>query len=711
MSLQARTHEEVPRSSLWIGILLILGTGWNCGSHPLGESPPNTRREPIKEKFHDVEIIDPYQWLEDQQSPETRTWIDEQNRHTGKILDSLPGRPSLERRLTELMKIDTVETPLERNGRYFFARRAASQEQFIIYVREGSQGTDRVLVDPHPLSPDQTTSVQLLDVSKNGRLLAYGIRTGGEDEFRVRLLDVDTRDHLADQLPKARYFGVSLKPDESGFYYTRHGKEGSRVFYHALGTQPSRDIRVFGEGFGPGKGILSALSEDGRYLLIHVWHGSSGDQTEIYIKDLLRQGPVLPIVNDIPARFYGEIAGDSLFIHTNWKAPRNRILVADLTKPDREHWREIIPEQDSVLELISLAGGKLFANYLENVRSKISIFDANGRYLRDIELPGLGTATGISGRWESPEAFFTFTSFHIPTTIYRYEINRARRRVWSQLQVPLNPDRFELKQVWYHSKDKTRVPMFLLHTKGIQLDGSNPTLLTGYGGFNLSRTPAFRASAVLWAERGGVFALPNLRGGGEFGEEWHRAGMRAKKQNVFDDFLAAAEWLIEKGYTQPVKLAISGRSNGGLLVGAALTQRPDLFQAVSCGYPLLDMLRYHKFLVARFWVPEYGSAEDPEQFKYLHAYSPYHQVKPGTKYPAVLLITGDADTRVAPLHARKMAALLQSATGSDRPVLLRYDTKLGHSSGQPLSKQIQDLTDELGFLLGQLKVNPEAGRE
>ena len=356
-----------------------------------------------------MEIIDPYQWLEDQQSPETREWIDAQNKHTGEILDSLSGRHSLEQRLTELMKIDTVEIPIERNGRYFFARREASQEQFVIYVRNGSQGTDQVLVDPHPMSPYRTASVQLLDVSKDGRLLAYGVRKGGEDENSVRFLHVDIRELLSDQLPKGRYSGgVSLQPNKKGLYYARHGEEGSRVRYHAFGTDTEKDTEIFGKGYGPEKWISVDLSEDGRYLLIHIWHGAAGDQTEIYIKDLVRQGPVLPIVNDIPARFHGKIAGDSLFIHTNWKAPRNRILVADLTKPDREHWREIIPEQDSVLELISFAGGKLFANYLENVRSKISIFEANGRYLRDIELPGLGTATGISGRWKSPEAFFFY---------------------------------------------------------------------------------------------------------------------------------------------------------------------------------------------------------------------------------------------------------------------------------------------------------------
>jgi len=334
----------------------------------------------------------------------------------------------------------------------------------------------------------------------------------------------------------------------------------------------------------------------------------------------------------------------------------------------------------------------------------VGVFGPEGKHLRDIAFPTLGSVGGVNGRWDSQEAFFSFTSFHIPTTIYRYDVAKGNQEVWARLEVPINSERFEVKQVWYESKDKTKVPMFIVHAKGLKLDGSHPTLLTGYGGFNLSRTPGFSSLAALWVERGGVYAVANLRGGGEFGEEWHKAGMLEKKQNVFDDFLAAAEWLIKNGYTHPSKLAISGGSNGGLLVGAALTQRPDLFQAVVCAYPLLDMIRYHKFLVARFWVPEYGSSENPDQFKYIYAYSPYHHVKPGTKYPAVLFITGDSDTRVDPLHARKMAALLQSATGSDKPMLLHYDTKAGHSGGLPVSKQIDDLTDELSFLFWQLGV-------
>jgi prolyl oligopeptidase len=418
-------------------------------------------------------------------------------------------------------------------------------------------------------------------------------------------------------------------------------------------------------------------------------------------------------VKDFPAAFFGQIGGDHMYLRTNWKAPKWRILEVDLKNPamiqDKDKWREVVPASDAVLDGLSLVGGKLAVTTTENVVPHTKIFDTNGKLVRELPSPTLGTISGLFGRWSSNEAFYSFTSFHIPLTMYRYDVATAKQTVWFASKVPINSAKYEVKQVWYPSKDGTRIPMFLAHAKGIQLDGSNPVLLTGYGGFNVSETPAFNSFAAAWLANGGVYALPNLRGGGEFGEEWHHAGMKEKKQNVFDDFIAAAEWLIKNKYTSPAKLAIRGSSNGGLLVGAALTQRPDLFAAVICGYPLLDMLRYQNFLVARYWVPEYGSAEDPGQFKYIYAYSPYQHVKAGTKYPSVLFISGDSDTRVAPLHARKMTALMQAATaGSDHPILLHYDTAAGHSGGTPVSKQIENSTDELSYLFWQLGITGQA---
>jgi prolyl oligopeptidase len=378
------------------------------------------------------------------------------------------------------------------------------------------------------------------------------------------------------------------------------------------------------------------------------------------------------------------------------------VFLADLTSPAREHWREVVPEGQGVIESISPVAGKLFVNYGREAHAELKVYDADGRNGREIPLPTLGSTSGVSGRWEGRDGFFDFRSFAEPGIVYRYDPATAESTIWARVETPLKSDSFEVHQVWFHSKDQTRVPMFVVHRKGIKLDGSNPTLMTGYGGFDISLTPSFSAEAAVWVEDGGVFAVPNLRGGSEFGEKWHKAGMLQNKQNVFDDFIAAAQWLVDNHYTSPAKLAISGQSNGGLLVGAALTQRPDLFRAVVCRYPLLDMLRYQGFLIARYWVPEYGESSDPAQFKYLYAYSPYHNVREGVIYPAVLFVTGEGDTRVAPLHARKMAALLQWATGSGRPVLLSYDTKSGHSGGRPLGKEIDELTDEISFLRWQL---------
>jgi prolyl oligopeptidase len=688
-------------------VLLVVGLATQAGlmaSAQEHKATPKTRVDSVTETLHGVAISDPYRWLEDQKSPETRAWINAQNEYTQSVLTAVPARDKIKQRLEQLLKIDTISAPTYRGGRYFYSKRRADQNQPVTYVREGLAGKEEVLLDPNTMSPDQTTSAFILDITPDGRLLAYGIQQGGEDEITVAWMDVSTRKDLPDRLPKGR-IGVTVKPDKSGFYYSRFTNNvGPRLFYHQMGTDTAKDAEIFGKEFGPTQYIGADVSQDGRYLSISVGHGSSGDKSDVYVQDLEKKGPITPIVNDLPASFFGEIIGDKLYLLTNWEAPNRRVIEVDLKNPARDRWRTVVPEATAVATGFSLVGGRLFVSYLEEVSSRIKVMDLSGKHIRDITLPTIGSASGVRGEWDRDEAFYTFTSFAQASTIYRYEVSTGKQEVWARINVPVQSDEIEVKQVWYESKDKTKVPMFLIYKKGTRLDGNRPTLLYGYGGFNVSLTPSFSAKAAYWAESGGVYAIPNLRGGGEFGEKWHKAGMLDKKQNVFDDFIAAAEWLIANKYTNPSKLAISGGSNGGLLVTAAMTQRPDLFQAVVCGYPLIDMVRYHKFLVARFWVPEYGSSESPDQFKYIHAYSPYHRVKQGTKYPAVLFITGDADTRVDPLHARKMTALVQAATGSDRPVLLHYDTKAGHAGGVPVSKQIEDLTDELSFLFWQLGV-------
>jgi len=669
------------------------------------QKPPATRTDNIKETIHGVTIADPYRWLEDQNSPETRKWIDQQNAYTRSVLDKIPGRGQLKDQLSRLMKIDVTGVPAERGGRLFFLRRLAAQDQAVLYMRPAAGGRDEMLVDPNPMSADHTTSVTLLDVSYDGKLLAYGIRQGGEDETTVTFLNVDTRKELSDRLPRGRY-GISIKPDRTGFYYSKYEKDGTtRIYYHAFGKPAASDPQIFGKGYGPENDISAYVTDNGRYLIIQVTKGSAEDETELWMQNLASSGPIVPIVKGIKAAFIGHAAGDTLFIRSNWEAPNWRILAVDLRNPSWSRRREIIPAGPNVLAEFAPVGGQLFAVYLENVSSKLVTFTPEGRKVRDVPMPAdIGSVGEISGDWSSQEVFFSFNSFDVPATIFRYDPATGRKDIFWRANVPVDPANFEMKQVWYASKDGTKIPMFLLYKKGLKLDGTAPVYLTGYGGFNISLTPAFSAVAVLWAENGGIFAQPNLRGGGEFGEKWHQAGMLAKKQNVFDDFIGAAEWLIRNKYTNPSRLAIAGGSNGGLLVGAALTQRPDLFRAVICSFPLLDMIRYQRFLVARFWVPEYGSSEDANQFKTLYAYSPYQHVKPGVKYPAVMLVSGDFDTRVAPLHARKMAALLQADTGSGRPVLLHYDTKSGHSRGLPIGKQIDDTVDSLSFLYWQLGV-------
>jgi prolyl oligopeptidase len=671
---------------------------------PDGKCPPPAHKDDTVDTIHGVAVADPYRWLENQDSPETRAWIDAEDRCTAAVLDSAPGRSQIEKRLSELMKVDSFGLPVERNGYFFFSKRRADQDLSVLYQRHGLQGADEVLVDPHPLSADHSTSVVLLDVSYDASIVAYGVRAGGQDEVVVHFLDTKTHKEFPEQLPRALYEAVALQADNRGLYYSKMQPEGPRAYHHVTGTPATEDKEIFGKGYGPDRGIGISLSEDGRYLLIALVYGAGSTQADLYFQDLQTGGPLKTVVNDVPSLFYGEIEGGALFISTNWKAPHWHLFRVDLKNPAREAWKEIIPESDAAIENVSLVGGKILVQYVRNATSELKIFESDGKPVGAVALPALGAVVGTSGDWEQNNVFVNFQSFNIPESVYHYDLKSAKMESWASPKIPFDTSAYTVEQVWYESKDKTHVPMFLFYKKGLVRDGARPVLLTGYGGFNLNLTPGFSPLAAAWVDAGGIFAQPNLRGGGEFGEAWHQAGMMEKKQTVFDDFESAADWLIATGYTNTKKLAIFGGSNGGLLVGAALTQRPELYQAVVCVYPLLDMLRYHKFEEGPTWISEYGSADDPAQFKYLYAYSPYHNVKSGVKYPAVLFVTGDGDTRVAPLHARKMAALLQAATASDRPILLLYDTKSGHSGGRPLSKEIEERTNILSFLFLELGV-------
>ncbi|MFZ1946097.1 MAG: prolyl oligopeptidase family serine peptidase, partial [bacterium] len=692
------------------------------GSFP---PPPSTRQVAVTDTLHGVPLTDPYRWLEDQTSAETRAWVDAQNAYTQSVIGTLPGREEIERDLGALMRNDATRTPIERGGRYFYEKRLADQDLYMIYVRDGAASpaggttaeaptTDRVLVDPHPLSEDHSTNVDLLTASEDGTLLAYGIRKGGEDETTIRFRDVASGNDLPDELPRADYYEVVIAPDMKTVYYSLHDSIGPHVLTHTIGTDPAGDQEIFGKAYGPEMTVSVSLSQNGRWVVFAVYYGSAS-RCDIYYWDTTRRGFIMPLVKDIDADFAVVHAGDHLYLKTDWEAPRGRVIDVDLTSPRRENWRDVVPETEDVIEGAVAIGGKIFVTYIHNVVPTIRIYEPDGSAGGTVELPAMGYVGEIKGRWDGNEAFFYFSSFHVAPRIYRYDIAARALSVWAEPTVAIKSDLFEVSQVWFESRDGARVPMFLASRRGLALDGANPVLLVGYGGFRVTQLPFFQSQVAHWIMQGGVYALPGLRGGSEFGEEWHRAGMLDKKQNTFDDFIAAAEWLIREGYTNPSKIAISGGSNGGLLVGAAMTQRPDLFKAVVCWHPLLDMIRYHRFLVASFWVPEYGSSDDPEQFKYISAYSPYQRVTDGVEYPALFMVSGDADTRVDPLHARKMVARLQAAaaptasaasSASSRPVLLQYDTKAGHMGGKPLSEQIEDKADEVQFLMWQLGMEP-----
>ena len=610
---------------------------------------PKVRRDVVEEAVSGHKIRDAYRWLEDGDSAETQAFVREQLGYARSVLDGIAGREQIRQRLTELLSIGTLGTPQVAGKFYFYSRREGRQNQPILYLREGVQGSDRVLLDPNRLAADGTIAVDWWYPSHDGKYLAYGLSSGGSEMSTLQVMETASGKLMADSIERTRAASLAWKRDNSGFYYTRYPAKGEvpageevyhrRVFYHALGTDAGGDRLIFGEGRNPEDWPNVDLSEDDRWLLITVEQGWT--RTELYLMDLAAGTPVKRITDGRDFLYRGEIFQGELYIISNEDAPRSRVFRGRADQPEREFWREIVPQTDAVLQNIDIIHGELVALYERNATSEIKLFRTDGTFLADVKLPGLGSVTGLGGEWDSEEMFFGFQSFTVPATVYRIDLSHSKTakvgvpELWARIDAPsIDPADYEVKQVWYGSKDGTRVPMFLFHKKGLALNGSNPTLLTGYGGFNISLTPTFTGDRYLWLERGGVFAVANLRGGAEFGEEWHRAGMLEKKQNVFDDFIAAGEYLIAQEYTDKEHLAIRGGSNGGLLMGAALTQRPDLFRAVVCQVPLLDMLRYQNFQIAKLWIPEYGSADDPQQFEWLYAYSPYHHVKAGTEYPA-----------------------------------------------------------------------------
>ena len=695
--------------------------GDSASSSPTG--PPKAKVAPVEDTVQGHKIVDRYRYLENPNDPDTKLYVEQELSYTRTILDPLPGREKINTRLSQLLEIGTVGAPQMGGNYYFHTRREGNQNQPILYVREGLNGglhdEDRVLVDVNKMSADGTIALDWWFAAEDGKYVAYGTSASGSEESTLHIIESATGKVLPDTIDRTRFASVSWMKDSSAFYYTRHPKKGEvpdgeevyhvKVFYHQIGSDPAKDPLIFGEGRNPQDIPEVTLSEDDHWLLIDV--GEGWTKTEMYLQDLQSKNPPFEITTGKDFLYGAEFFEGKLYITTNEDAPHYRVFVADATNPKRDSWKELIPQSDAVLQNAGVTGGKLLAQYEHNATSELKLFGLDGKKLADIQLPALGDVFSTSGRYDRNEIFFGFQSFTVPPSVYRVDLTDVKSALWAKVDAPsIDPSAYDVQQVWYTSKDGTKVPMFVVNKKGIEKNGKNPTLLTGYGGFNISLKPTFNRSMYLWMEHGGIYAVANLRGGSEFGEDWHRAGMLEKKQNVFDDFIAAGEFLISQKYTDKDHLAIQGGSNGGLLMGAMITQRPDLFRAVVCAVPLLDMLRYQNFQIAKLWIPEYGSAEDARQFDWLYAYSPYHHVKAGQEYPAILFMTGDTDTRVDPMHAKKMAALMQSeaknGASQQKPILLRIETKAGHGQGKPVTKQIEENTDMYSFLFWQLGVKP-----
>jgi prolyl oligopeptidase len=677
---------------------------------------PTARKSDQTDDYHGVKVADPYRWLEDLDSPETHNWVEAENKLTFGYLNEIPARAKIKERLTKLWNYERFGVPFKEGNTYFYSRNSGLQNQSVYYSVTSLNGAPRPLIDPNTLSTDGTVALSGLSVSHDGKLLAYSLSASGSDWQEWKVRDVATGKDLSDDLKWVKFSGASWTPDGKGFYYSRYDEpkdnslKGTNYFqklcYHKLGTPQSADVLVYERPDEKEWGFGGYVTDDGRYLIISVSLGTDV-KNRVYYKDLqTKDAPVVKLLDDFDAAYnFIDNDGPVFWFQTDLDASRSKVIAIDTSSPERKNWKVIIPEAAETLQGVSFINHMFVGDYLKDAHSQFKIFDQSGKLVREVELPGLGSANGFGGKAKDKETFYSYTSFTTPTTIYRYDMVTGTSTIFRQPKVDFNPDAFETKQVFYQSKDGTRVPMFITSKKGLKLDGQNPTYLYGYGGFDVSLTPAFSLGDLVWLEMGGVYAQPNLRGGGEYGEDWHQGGMKAKKQNVFDDFITAAQWLIDNKYTSTPKLAIGGDSNGGLLIGAALTQRPDLFGATLPGVGVMDMLRFQKFTIGWAWVSDYGSSDNADDFKTLYAYSPLHNVKPGTVFPPTMITTADHDDRVWPGHSFKFAATMQTAQAGQAPILIRIETKAGHGAGKPTTKIIEELADRWGFLVRSLSMN------
>lgn len=697
------------------GLLLLACSGADRASRPRLQYPTTPQVDHV-DTYHGVAVSDPYRWLEDdvRESEQVRQWVDAQNEVTSAYLDTIPERLPIRERLTELWDYEKYSLPEKEGGRYFYEYNDGLQNQFVVFLQQSLETEPELLLDPNSWSEDGTVALASYYPSPDGRYFAYAIQDGGSDWRTVHVLDLDSRKSLDDELAWLKFTRLAWLANGSGFFYSRYPEPEKKdkfqvlatrqtLYFHQIGQDQSEDAVAYARPDHPDWRFRPQVSDDGSYLIITISKGTDS-RYQIAYRDLVTPNsePITLIEGfDYDYSFVGN-QGSELFFRTNNSAPKGRLIGIDVTRPEPTAWRGIIPDSDQVLVEVDLVGGHFIAEYLRDARSEVKVYGIDGREVRTVSLPGIGSASGFDGAADDPETFYSYSSFNTPPTLYRYDVASGESSVFKETRVPFTPADYTVEQVFYTSQDGTRIPMFISHRRGIDRDGNQPTLLYGYGGFNISIRPAFSITRLAWMEMGGTYAVANLRGGGEYGEAWHQAGTKLDKQNVFDDFIAAAQYLIAEGYTRPEKLAILGASNGGLLVGAVTNQRPDLFAAALPAVGVMDMLRFHQFTAGRLWVDDYGSVEDPDEFQALYAYSPYHNITVATAYPAILATTADTDDRVVPSHSFKYMAALQKAQSGDAPTLIRIETRAGHGAGKPTDKTIQEYADQWAFLVENL---------
>ncbi|MEZ6094187.1 MAG: prolyl oligopeptidase family serine peptidase [Pirellulaceae bacterium] len=718
-----RTFWEINMTSCMrkLTALLVAGLVANGAVMAQDMEYPKTKTQTQIDEYFGVKVADPYRWLEDdvRESQDVKDWVDAENRVTFGYLETLPFRKEIEARLTTLWDYEKYGTPFRAGDRYYYFKNNGLQNQSVLYQLDTLDGDPRALIDPNQWSEQGTVALGGMSFTNDGRYIAYSTSEGGSDWSTWHVMDAETGKLLDDEISWTKFTQPSWNADGSGFYYSRYAepKEGEafqslnlnqKVYFHKLGTSQSDDELVHEDPENPSWGFNADVTEDGRFLIVTVWKGTD-DKYRVMYRDLDSDDDTLNTLIDNFDNEYTFIGneGSVLYFKSDLAAPNRRIIARDVAQADGE-WKQIVPEAEETLDGAGMVGNFIVAEYLKDAITQVKLFDLSGKLVREVAFPGIGTASGFGGRRDHAETFYSFSSYNRPPSTFRYDLATGESTLLREAKVDFNPDDYEVKQVFYESKDGTRVPMFISHKKGLVLDGTNPTLLYGYGGFNIPLTPGFSVSRLQWMEMGGVYAVANLRGGGEYGERWHKAGTKTQKQNVFDDFIAAAEWLIENDYTSADHLGIQGGSNGGLLVGACMTQRPDLYGACLPAVGVMDMLRFQEFTAGRFWVDDYGSSKNSaEEFQALFAYSPYHNIQDGTQYPPTLVTTADHDDRVVPGHSFKFTARMQSAQAGENPILIRIETDAGHGAGKPTTKQIEEVADQWAFLVKHLEMKPD----